>query len=111
MNTEFWQGFDPETERAYEGPDGPFRVKVAPQVLMIRTMEPTDAEIETGKVFESRINRAKELAANGHVIDVQIDVWGWGAANTYKLRRMYGVSSVPDVSGAQRIMTPPAGKL
>jgi hypothetical protein len=106
--SDFWNGFDPETERAYQGPDGPVRVKTHPAVALLRTMEPTDAEVESGKVFDSRIARAKELAANGHIVDVQIDVWGWGAANTYRLRRMYGASSVADVSGIVRILTPPA---
>ena len=111
MNEQFWTGFDPETERAYAGPEGPARVKVSPQVLLLRTMEPTDGEIERGVPFESRIVRARELAANGHIIDVPIDVWGWGAAKTYKLRRMYGVASVQDVSGQVRILTPPEARL
>jgi hypothetical protein len=106
--SDFWNGFDPETERAYQGPDGPARVKVAPAVVLLRTIEPTDSEMERGVPFEGRIARAKELAANGHIVDVQIDVWGWGAANTYKLRRMYGYSSVADVSGTVRILTLPA---
>lgn len=107
MNVDFWNGFNPETERAYVGPDGPTRVKISAAVLLLRTMEPTDAEVERGEAFASRVKRATELSANGHVIDTQIDVWGWGAENTMKLRRMYGYDSVPDATGRVQILVSP----
>ena len=106
---EFWAGFDPETERAYMGPTGPVRAKVAPAVLLLRTMEATEEEMEAGDPFKRRKARAVELSASGHVIDTPIDVWGWGAAGTMKLRRMYGNSSVPDATGRVQILVPPAG--
>lgn len=107
----FWDGFDPVKQRAYVGPGGPVIVDVAAPVLALRYIEPTDAEMERGVPFETRIERAKELAANGHVVDTQIDVWGWGAENTMRLRRMYGYASVPDASGSIRILVPPGKKL
>ena len=107
MTNDFWAGFDPETERAYIGPAGPVRVTVAAAVRMLRTMEPTDEDMDRGDAFGTRKERAVELAAAGHVIDTQIDVWGWGAANTYKLRRIYGYQSVLAAVGNVRILTPP----
>lgn len=104
----FWTGFNPETERAFVGPEGYQRVRVAAEVLALRMMEPTDQDMERGDAFASRKERARELAGRGHVIDTQIDVWGWGAEKTMALRRMYGYKSVPDASGAIQILVPPS---
>jgi hypothetical protein len=38
----------------------------------------------------------------------QIDVWGWGAENTMRLRRLYGKTTVPDAFGTIQILVPPA---
>ncbi len=104
---DFWKDFNVETQRAYYGPDGPTVINVPAAVLLIRTMEPTDEDMERCEPFKSRIQRASELAANGHVIDVPVDVWGWDSAKTMRFRRMYGYTSVPDATGRVRILVPP----
>jgi hypothetical protein len=38
---------------------------------------------------------ANAFARNGLVVDVPIDVWGWGAHNTITARRMYGYIWTP----------------
>lgn len=105
---EIWAGFNPVTEKMVQYPDGTTkRIPTPAAVQVLRMMEPTEAEMEADQVFASRIARARQLAAMGEIVDTQIDVWGWGAANTYKLRRTYGKMSVPDVAGMVMILTPP----
>jgi hypothetical protein len=102
---QFPPDFNPATHRAYIGTDGqPVIAEIPPEVRMIPFIEPTDGS----DPFAARKERAKELASMGHVIDAQIDVWGWGAENTMRLRRMYGHSRVPDAFGVTFILVPPA---
>ena len=101
---QFPKDFNPSTHRAYIGPDGrPVISEIPAEVRMIPFMEPS----EGADPFAGRKERAKELAAMGHVIDAQIDVWGWGAENTMRLRRLYGKTSVPDAFGTVQILVPP----
>ena len=99
------ESFDPAKQRAYLDATGKAVFMVIPkEVTEIAYIEPN----EGGDPFANRIERAKQLAAKGIVIDAQIDVWGWGAENTMRLRRMYGKTSVPDAFGTIQILVPPA---
>jgi len=107
MQFQWPDNFNPATHRVHIGQDGkPVLATIPAEVRMIAMMEPT----EGADPFAGRIERANELAAQGHVIDVPIDVWGWGAENTMRLRRMYGKISVPDALGLIRILVPPEPK-
>lgn len=101
--------FNPETERlVVRGLEAPVVIPIPPEVLAIKLIEPTDSEIERGMPFETRVARARELTMlTGFPIDIQIDIWGWGAENTHKLRRLYGVKSVYDMEKSVQIMTAP----
>lgn len=105
MNPIVWpETFDPAKQRAFLDANGkPVFVDIPQQVRDIALMEPA----EGGDPFAPRIERAKELAAQGYVIDTQIDVWGWGAENTMRLRRLYGKTQVPDALGMTQILVPP----
>jgi len=99
------ESFDPAKHRAYLDSNGKAVFTVIPrEVVEIAYIEPT----EGADPFAGRIERAKQLAANGIVIDAQIDVWGWGAENTMRLRRLYGKTMVPDAFGTIQILVPPA---
>jgi hypothetical protein len=103
--TDWPDNFNPATDRAYiDNTDNTVQfVKIPQAVREIAYIEPS----EGADPFAGRIQRAKELAAKGHVIDAQIDVWGWGAENTMRLRRLYGKTSVPDAFGNIQILVPP----
>jgi hypothetical protein len=97
--------FDPSKQRVHLDADGkPILADIPPEVRMIAFIEPS----EGADPFAARKERAKELASKGHVIDAQIDVWGWGAENTMRLRRLYGHRQVPDAFGTTFILVPPA---
>jgi len=99
------ESFDPAKQRAYLDSNGKAVFMAIPrEVMEIAYIEPT----EGADPFAGRIERAKQLAAKGIVIDAQIDVWGWGAENTMRLRRLYGKSMVPDAFGTIQILVPPA---
>jgi hypothetical protein len=105
MRFDWPANFDPAKQRAYIGPFGEVVVADIPQAVReIQYIEPS----EGADPFAGRVERAKQLAAQGHVIDAQIDVWGWGAENTMRLRRMYGKTMVPDAFGVTFILVPPA---
>lgn len=106
MNKVNWpEFFNPETQRAYLDANGNAVFMTIPrEVKEIAYIEPS----EGADPFEGRVRRATELAVKGIVIDVQIDVWGWGAENTMRLRRMYGKVTVPDAFGKVQILVPPA---
>jgi hypothetical protein len=103
-----WLDFDVTTERVYShnGVD-PKRITIPERVLALRDIVPTDEEVEAGDTFGSRNKLAVQYALEGDIVDTQIDVWAWGAANTYEQRRGYGYETVPDVLGRLRIHTPP----
>lgn len=104
MSITWPENFNPATHRAHLGKDGNAIIELIPQAVRdIAYIEPS----EGADPFAARIERAKELAAKGHVIDAQIDVWGWGAENTMRLRRLYGKTSVPDAFGTIQILVPP----
>ena len=107
MKLDFPPDFNPATHRAHLGKDGTPIIEPIPQaVRMIAYIEPS----EGADPFAARVERAKDLAAQGHVIDAQIDVWGWGAENTMRLRRLYGKTQVPDAFGTTMILVPPERK-
>ncbi len=101
-----WPGsFNPAKHRAYLDTNGKaVFTEIPKEVSEIAYIEPS----EGADPFAARIERAKQLAGKGHVIDAQIDVWGWGAENTMRLRRLYGKSQVPDAFGTVQILVPPA---
>jgi hypothetical protein len=104
-NFVFPKDFDENKQRAYVDARGVTRVyNIAPEVAILAFLEPT----EGGDPFAERAERARQLSAAGHVIDAQVDVWGWGAVNTNRLRRMYGKTHVPDAMGKLQILVPPA---
>jgi len=106
---EIWRDFNPDTERVYSKPGGPLtRITVPERVIALRSIEPTDEEMAAGDTFGSRNRLAAQYAGEGDIIDTQIDVWGWGAANTYESRRGYGYETVPDCLGRCQIHTMPA---
>jgi len=97
--------FSPATHRGYIDETGGLTVRpIALEVLAIPMIEPA----ESGEPLQPRIDRAKELSALGHVIDTQIDIWGWGGENTMRLRRLYGCRDVADPFSGTRIITPEA---
>ncbi|OYW07898.1 MAG: hypothetical protein B7X34_09935 [Acidobacteriia bacterium 12-62-4] len=99
------ESFHPAKHRAYLDAAGKAVFTDIPkEVSEIAFIEPS----EGADPFAARIERAKQLAAKGHVIDAQIDVWGWGAENTMRLRRLYGKTQVPDAFGTVQILVPPA---
>ena len=100
---EFPKGFDHAKQRAIRIGGETKIVDIAPAVLAIPYIEPTEDE----DPFAGRIARAKVLASKGHVIDTQVDVWGWGAVNTHRLRREYGKTEVPAAFGDAVILTAP----
>lgn len=105
MNFEFPKNFNPAKQRAYLDASGKVvLVDIDKAVLELAYMEPS----EGGDPFANRVEAAKVLASRGHVIDAQIDVWGWGAENTMRLRRLYGKKMVPDAFGTTQILVPPA---
>lgn len=87
--------FNPKTQRKVRGPNGIEVVDIDPRLFLIPLIEPTDAEMERNTPFETRIIRAKELADEGVIVDLQTDVWGWGIENTNRLRKMFGYKEVP----------------
>jgi len=96
--------FNPAKHRAYLDANGKAVFTEIPrEEIEIAFIEPA----EGGDPFAPRIERAKQLAAQGCVIDPQIDVWGWGAENTMRLRRLYGKMQVPDAFGTVQILVPP----
>ena len=100
----FPQNFDVEKQRAIRTPDGVVTIIDIPAtVLAIPFIEPTEDE----EPLAGRIVRAKQLAAKGAVIDTQVDIWGWGAKNTHRLRREYGKLEVPAAFGDAVILTAP----
>ncbi len=106
MNPIQWPAdFDPAKHRAYLDANGRVIFSEIPQAVKdIAFIEPS----EGADPFAGRMERAKELAAKGWIIDAQIDVWGWGAENTMRLRRLYGKTQVPDAFGTVQILVPPA---
>lgn len=113
MDENIWLDFDPNTERVYIPGDGsiennqPIRIQVPARVIALRTLDPTDEEVAAGDTFGTRNKLAAQYAAEGDIVDPQIDVWGWGAANTYAQRRGYGYKTTPDVFGRNQICVPP----
>ena len=108
MNIQWPDNFDPAKHRAHLDANGrPVFTDIPKVVQEIAFIEPS----EGADPFAGRIERAKQLAARGYVIDTQIDVWGWGAENTMRLRRLYGKTSVPDAFGTIQILVPPAPPL
>ena len=106
---ELWANFDPIKERVYsKGSGEPKRIQIPERVLALRDMVPTDEEMACNDAFGSRNRLAVEYALEGDIIDTQIDVWGWGAENTYDQRRGYGYYTVPDCIGRSLIHTMPA---
>ena len=100
----FPANFDVTKQRAVRTPDGVVTIIDIPStVLAIQFIEPT----EDHNPFAGRIARAKQLAAKGAVIDTQVDIWGWGAKNTHRLRREYGNLEVPAAFGDAVILTAP----
>ena len=100
----FPANFDVEKQRAIRTPDGVVAIIDIPAtVLAIPFIEPS----EGADPFAGRIERAKRLAAKGAVIDTQVDIWGWGAKNTHRLRREYGNFEVPAAFGDAVILTAP----
>ena len=98
------ESFDPAKHRAYLDANGrPVFKDIPKEVQEIAFIEPS----EGADPFAARVERAKQLAGKGHVIDAQIDVWGWGAENTMRLRRLYGKTQVPDAFGTVQILVPP----
>jgi len=105
MNFEFPKNFNPANQRVYLDVSGKaVLVNIAKEVKELAYMEPA----EGGDPFANRAEAAKLLAAKGHVIDAQIDVWGWGAENTMRLRRVYGKKTVPDAFGTTQILVSPS---
>lgn len=103
-----WRDFDPDTERVYSADGGaPIWIKIPERVIALRSIVPTDEEVAAGDTFGSRNKLAVQYAMEGDIVDTQIDVWGWGASNTYASRRGYGYETVPDCLGRLRIWTPP----
>lgn len=104
MAFEFPENFNVATHRAYRkiGLSKVTVVKIPQAVLNIAMMEPDETG---GDPFASRATVARRLAAQGHVIDVPVDVWGWGPQNTHNLRSNYGKTSVPDLTGEYEILT------
>ena len=100
---EFPKGFDPSKQRAIRIGGETKIVDIAPAVLAISFIEPTEDE----EPLAGRIVRAKQLAAKGAIIDTQVDIWGWGAKNTHRLRREYGKLEVPAAFGDAVILTAP----
>jgi hypothetical protein len=98
------ESFNPAKHRAYLDNNGKAVFTDIPkEVAEIAFIEPS----EGADPFAGRIERAKQLAGQGFVIDTQIDVWGWGAENTMRLRRLYGKTQVPDAFGNIQILVPP----
>jgi hypothetical protein len=105
---EIWRDFDPITERVYSASGAePQRIKIPERVIALRDIVPTDEEVEAGDTYGSRNKLAVQYAMEGDIVDTQIDVWGWGAENTYASRRGYGYETVPDCLGKYRIHTMP----
>ncbi len=100
----FPANFDVEKQRAVRTPDGVVTIiDISPAVLAIPYIEPT----EDHDPFAGRIACGKQLAAKGAVIDTQVDIYGWGAKNTHRLRRQYGKFEVPAAFGDAVILTAP----
>jgi hypothetical protein len=98
------ESFNPAKHRAYLDASGKAVFTEIPrEVTEIAFIEPS----EGADPFEARVARAKKLAEQGIVIDAQIDIWGWGAENTMRLRRLYGKATVPDAFGTVQILVPP----
>ena len=105
---ELWEGFDPATERvAWSFTRGVHRFTVPERVIALRTMTPTDEEVANGQTFKTRTELSLKYAAEGDIIDTEIDTWGWGVEETYDLRRIYNKAQVPDAIGQALIYTPP----
>jgi hypothetical protein len=104
-----WLDFDITTERMYMSASGGdiHRITVPARVIELRTMEATEEDMEHNDTFGTRSRLATEYAAEGDVIDTQIDVHGWGPDHTYNQRRFYGNPSVPDITYDWIIITPP----
>jgi len=100
---EFPKNFDPSKQRAVRIGGETKIVDISPAVLAIPYIEPAEDE----DPFAGRIARAKYLASKGAVIDTQVDIWGWGAVNTHRLRREYGKAEVPAAFGDASILTAP----
>ena len=98
---EFPKGFDPSKQRAVRIGGETKIVDISPAVLAIPYIEPT----EDDDPLAGRITRARYLASKGAVIDTQVDIWGWGAVNTHRLRREYGKLEVPAAFGDAVILT------
>jgi hypothetical protein len=111
MAFEFPANFDVATHRAYrkKGSTKVVVAKIPQAVLNIAMIEPDEGG---GDPFASRARVATRLAGQGHVIDAPVDVWGWGAANTHKLRTIYGREFTPDITGNYEILVfdPNAGE-
>jgi len=108
VSAEFWNGFDAQSERAIWRNGAAFRVPIAPQVRLLKTIAPSIYETVSDDPFCDRYARAAALASDGHVIDVEIDIWGWPALDTYHFRRLRGIDVVDSISGVAQILTPPA---
>lgn len=109
---DLWLNFDQVKERVYsKGPvEGgeKIRITIPQRVLELRDIAPTDEEMAANNPYGTRQMLATQYAAEGDIVDPQIDVWGWGAENTYEDRRRYKYTSTPDIFGRNRIYVPPA---
>lgn len=108
VTADFWNGFDPTAERAILRNGQAARVPIPPHVRLLKTVPPTLNAAVTDDPYKDRMDRAAQLATDGHVVDVEIDIYGWPAADAYHLRRLLGVESVASFAGVAQILTPPA---
>lgn len=104
-----WLDFDVNTERVWSESEAgrKQRQTVSPEVIALRTMEATDEDMEKNDAFASRKVAAMDLVGQGEIIDMGIDVYGFGPANEYDTRRRYGKAKVTDMTGDKYIWTPP----
>lgn len=75
--------FNPRTERAVMGPDGPGIIPIPEELVNLRKLR-----------YEDRMNLGRFLAFQGFPVDVQIDIWGWDPVKTMRLRAGYGYTWV-----------------
>lgn len=67
--------------------DETYRASLDPRVAALLDLDPTD--------LTTRMTKAAGLAAEGLIIDVPIQVWGWDAYVTMNLRKIDGFTWVP----------------
>lgn len=108
VSAEFWNGFNAQRERAIWRNGAAVRVPIPPHVRLLRTIAPSIYETISDDPFYDRHTRAAALATEGHVIDLEIDIWGWPAMDAYHFRRLRGIDRIDSISGVAQILTPPA---